>query len=256
MSDPKVSDLLKKINATLNHSSFPAVERIEYDILLKNIAKLYELLQDIRVDAVDIRITEPAFEDIPVKEEIIESHQPEEILLKIMPEVQNPVFVLNDVGSETETTAVKEEKKQEPVVETKIPEVQLSAKPEIKQEHPAVQVKETAKTSINEGFKSSGGLNESLSNKPAAEINRKLASTNLKELIDLNKRILFVNDLFNGDANFYAKAIDELNSCDTYEKAYTNYTWFAEQMHWKPELQATRLLLKLIKQKFNVDIEQ
>lgn len=287
MPQLKVSDLLKKINAALNSPAFPDLERIEYDILMRNIAALYETLADIRAAgehgqnviqhpmAEEELITdeensylelveesdlpeEHIVEEMVEEPEMAESKQPEELIINKMASKQAPLFVLNDVDAETPVHPPKQDVIEVPPVIEKVekqePVKQELISPPLKQE-PVAEQKPAPITSINEVFKAStGGINDN-AQKNTAEINSKLVSTNLKELVDLNKRILFVNELFDGDAGFYTRAIDELNNCETYEKAYTNYSWYAGQLHWKPEAQAPRLLLKLLKQKFQVDIE-
>lgn len=289
MPQLKVSDLLKKINAALNSPAFPDLERIEYDILMKNIAALYETLADIRAageqqhsviqhpvaeeelviedePVYTAPMDEPEVEDLQemdLEPEVIETKQPEELIIPKTTAKQAPLFVLNDVDAETPVHQPKQEVKETAPVVEKIEKQEPLKQQPVKQEmetppvknEPVVEQKVAPKTSINEVFKATtGGINDTVQ-KNTGEINRKLVSTNLKELVDLNKRILFVNELFDGDAAFYSRAIDELNNCETYEKAYTNYSWYAGQLHWKPEAQAPRLLLKLLKQKFQVDIE-
>ena len=107
--------------------------------------------------------------------------------------------------------------------------------------------------SINDGHsKEEVSLNKKLSTEKKA-LNDHAASRNLKSLIDLNKQFVLTNELFNGDSAAFMDAINRIDECVAIEQAFV---YIKDELlpvyHWSSADQATKLLDKLIRQKFGV----
>lgn len=107
------------------------------------------------------------------------------------------------------------------------------------------------KDSINEKTSSSGSLNEKLRTNSKKEIHKHLSTKPLKELIDMNKRFVLVNELFKGNSDSFSKAVQHIDSVESYEdaKAYV-HAELLSKYQWDEASQSVRMFLKLMKQKF------
>ncbi len=107
------------------------------------------------------------------------------------------------------------------------------------------------KDSINEKISSSGSLNEKLKTNNKKEIHKHLSTKPLKELIDMNKRFVLVNELFNGNSDSFSQAVQHIDSVENYEDAKTYVqTELLSKYQWDEASQSVRMFLKLVKQKF------
>lgn len=107
------------------------------------------------------------------------------------------------------------------------------------------------KDSINEKISSSGSLNEKLKTSSKKEIHKHLSTKPLKELIDMNKRFVLVNELFKGESDSFSQAVQHIDSVENYEdaKAYLQ-TELLRKYQWDEASQSVRMFFKLVKQKF------
>ncbi|MCX6198963.1 MAG: hypothetical protein NTY88_07045 [Bacteroidetes bacterium] len=107
------------------------------------------------------------------------------------------------------------------------------------------------KDSINEKIPSSGSLNEKLKTSNKTEIHKHLSTKPLKELIDMNKRFVLVNELFKGNSDNFSQAVQHIDSVSNYEdaKEYVRAELFNKHQ-WEETSQSVRMFLKLVKQKF------
>ncbi|MGB0166172.1 MAG: hypothetical protein ACPF8V_04890, partial [Luteibaculum sp.] len=118
----------------------------------------------------------------------------------------------------------KEEPKEAPVIAEPILE---------KAEEPKAPIKaEQNETSIN----------QRLADKQGTTLNDKLKKTPISDLpkaIGINQKYLFINELFNQNADHFHQVIQELNNCESYKQALTkvkgelvpNYDWDEENKH-------------------------
>ncbi|MFN8285997.1 MAG: hypothetical protein U0V74_04550 [Chitinophagales bacterium] len=214
-----VSELVEKINAIAKGGNLAGLSRLELDLLQQYLRSLYEEVEQAKTGH---QLTHtPKVEHPIVNEPKEETVQPELLLAEVSEPVQEEKVVVQE-------PAPKEEKK------------------ETKEEKPA-------KSSLNEIIKSSGGLNEKL--KPTSkEIHHSLSRKPIKDLVDLNKRIVLVNELFKGDAEAFTTAIGNIERVGDYEGAqqYIN-EHLLPKYNWNESAQSTRLFFKLVRQSFGVE---
>jgi hypothetical protein len=115
-------------------------------------------------------------------------------------------------------------------------------------------VKSDIHSSLNEVIRPGETLNSKLKATPAKEIHHKLSSKPMKDLIDLNKRYVVVNELFKGDAEACAKAIQHIDASESYASAevYTHST-LIPAYQWNESSETVKLFLSLVKQRFGVE---
>lgn len=202
------------------------IPQIEIDIVLANVRKLYERLNDLnrlnlKPDVVN--------EEKPLQHEteIIEAHVQKE-------EKEEPVIMPELFGvaaeAEKEIPAEKPEKKvavdEKPNITTEkktlVPEIQK--KPKTDKSKTADLFSISDKEMVADKFKDTPkSLHEKISgdktDKTVAEKIGKSSIQNLKGAIGINDKFLFINQLFKGDLQEYNKAIDKLNTCSTIENA-------------------------------------
>ena len=242
MRASKISDLLSKINRAIENPAFPAVSKLERDLLKQYVRDLYEV-----IDA-DGQDTNSVVE--PTKKEIIN----EEPALIKKPIIRPNADLL--IQEETVLTRVTEPLKQEVVTIKK--ETTPIAKPEIKIETPVEKkiekVVQSVTSSINESIKTGGSLNEKLKTSSSVEMHKKLAIKPLKELIDLNKKFILLNELFKGNAEAYTTAITHIDTRPDYETAQSFIsTQLVSNYYWDETKQSTRMFSKLVRMKFGVE---
>lgn len=251
MKGPKIPELLEKINRTAKDADFALLGKLEYDLLMQNLRDLYEAIDEARNvnSEEDVIVTVPQ----PVRKKLLNPN--EGILLTSevtppAPEVKTEQPVLQKTV--IPTPVVPEVKHEQPVVKPTVEKVVVK--------EPVVQVTEkkpepvnkttTPVTSINEKIQGSTSLNEKLKT-GTTEIHRRLAVRPLKDLIDLNKRFVIQNELFKGNADAMATAVQFIDSAQdiTAAEAYLNNE-VAPKLGWDEASQAVRMFRKLVKQKF------
>ena len=231
MKSPKISDLLDKISKAIENPAFPSISKLERDLLMQHMRDLYDEIDTPATNKKETENDSVALTKRPVI-------RPNEDLL-IKEEVLN-------------NKAVEPAKKAETVVEKE--EKIIIAKAEVKVEPKAETVVQTVSSSINESIKSAGSLNEKLKTSSTAEIHKKLASKPLKELIDLNKKFVLLNELFKGNTEAYASAIAHIDALDDYDTAQAFISnQLVANYFWDENKQSTRMFSKLVKMKFGVE---
>jgi hypothetical protein len=245
MIPPKISDLLDKINTAVENPAFPAVSKLERDLLMQQIRDFYEEIDTATHNRQNgAEVTQPDKREV-VKDPTVLIKRPairpnEDLLIKEEATTQKPVELLK-----TEVVVTKEEK----IVVTK-PEINVEPRIERKVEK-AVQ---TGSPSINESIKTGGSLNEKLKTSSGVEMHKRLAIKPLKELIDLNKRFVLLNELFKGNAEAYASAIAHIDTLADYDAAQSFIsTQLVSNYYWDETKQSTRMFSKLVKMKFGVE---
>ncbi|TAE88270.1 MAG: hypothetical protein EAY81_02930 [Bacteroidetes bacterium] len=73
----------------------------------------------------------------------------------------------------------------------------------------------------------------------------------LKQAINLNKKIAFVNNLFNENTVEYAKAIEKLNSSGTVHEALRYFNELKHQYNWSNENALVKELEQLVEKRFS-----
>ena len=231
MKSSKISDLLDKINKAIENPAFPGISKLEHDLLMQHLRNLYE---EVDTPSSNDKTVE---NDVPivVKRPVIRPN--EDLLIK----EEVPVNKAAEPVKKVEAVVVKEEKV-------------IAPKAEVKVEPKTEKVVQAVSSSINEGIKSAGSLNEKLKTSSTTEIHKKLASKPLKELIDLNKKFVLLNELFKGNTEAYAAAIAHIDTLADYEAAQAFITnQLVANYFWDESKQSTRMFSKLVKLKFGVE---
>ncbi|MFK8039305.1 MAG: hypothetical protein AB8B74_13510 [Crocinitomicaceae bacterium] len=83
---------------------------------------------------------------------------------------------------------------------------------------------ETIDSSLNDNFKKEDGS--------VAAQYKQAAIEDLKEHIGINRKFLYVNELFKGDGTAYNEAITRLNTCESVEDALTILKDLGNQQSW------------------------
>lgn len=250
MKGSKIPELLEKINRTAKDADFKQLAKLDYDLLMQNLRDLYEAIDEARNNPAneEVIVTVPQ----PVRKKLLNPN--EGILLTSevappAPEVKTEQPVVQKTVTPTPVvTEVKQQQVAEPPVEkvvVKEPVIQVNEKkPE------PVNKTTTPVTSINEKIQGSTSLNDKLK-AGTTEIHRRLAVRPLKDLIDLNKRFVIQNELFKGNADAMAAAVQFIDSAQdiTTAETYLNNE-VAPKLAWDETSQAVRMFRKLVKQKF------
>ena len=143
-------------------------------------------------------------------------------------------------------------KKEEAVIAKE--ETVVAAKAEVKVEPKVERKVQIASSSINENIKAGGSLNEKLKTSSTAELHKKHSSKPLKELIDLNKKFVLLNELFKSNTEAYTAAIAHIDTLPDYEAAQNFIsTQLVANYFWDESKQSTRMFTKLVKMKFGVE---
>jgi hypothetical protein len=233
MKSPKISDLLGKINKAIENPAFPAFSKLEQDLLMQHIRDLYQ-----EIDA--------AVSGAPVKKETVIEPA---VLIK-RPAIRPNEDLL--IKEETSVRKTAEPLKTEAVVSKH--EKTVVTKPEVKVEKKAEKSVQSGSSSINESIKSGGSLNEKLKTSSTVEVHKKLATKPLKELIDLNKRFVLLNELFKGNTEAYTTAITHIDTLPDYEAAQSFInSQLVSNYYWDETKQSTRMFSKLVKMRFGVE---
>lgn len=107
--------------------------------------------------------------------------------------------------------------------------------------------------SIEEIKKMERSINEAFSDQPASlsqRLNRKPVA-NLKTAITINQRFKFISELFDNDADAFAKAIDRLNSCTSYIEADEFIqNGLTSRFEWEMKSPTVREMMDLVERRF------
>jgi hypothetical protein len=229
MENHKVSALTEKINKTLSQPQFPKVQNIEFELLMQHVRELYDELDAIR-----------NAKNEPVKRKhenrAGESLQPEELLIRRTIHT-NEHFLLNDIHAKQEEPELKK-------TEQKLPEQKVPVKRDL-------QTPASSKASLNESITFPGSLNEKLKSSSASEMHKVIASKNLKDMIDLNKKFVLVNELFSGNKEHFTIAVSYIDECNNYAAAEAFIrTQLIAANNWNQQSPAAQLFMNLVKSKF------
>jgi hypothetical protein len=232
--NPKISELLTKINAFVEAQANSPLSTLEFDLLKQNIRTLYELIVEQQKTAIEPivtkeRVKETTYEPI-ITQPIIEAPSVSQVVAT--PEIVEPIVIQQPtIVAPPQVTIMEQKKEETSSVETNVT---------------------TKSNAINEITKNSVSLNEKWVT-TSLEMHKKLASKPLRELIDFNKRFAIVNELFKGDTAAFQQTVSALDEATSYEQAENIYAQLANSQAWDLTAQTTRLFGKLIKQRFGIE---
>lgn len=206
-------DLLKKGDLSIS----------EIEELTEYVKELYERMIVIRFKAFEgdteiVEPTEPIEEKVLIQEEIIE----EPIVIEKEEVVDD--MMMFDFSNEPQET-------NEPVIEEEAIENIVEEEPEI--ETPEVPIAKVIQSlgdhvnddpSLNDNFKSH---DNSLANQLS-----KSAIDDLKSYIGINRKFLYINDLFDGNNDAFNKAVSELNKEQTFQNAFMYLEQLGNDFNW------------------------
>lgn len=251
MKGPKIPELLEKINRTAKDADFKQLAKLDYDLLMQNLRDLYEAIDEARNNPANegVIVTVPQ----PVRKKLLNPNEGILLTSEVTPpapevKTEQPVVQKTVIP----TPVVPEVKHEQPVVKPTVEKVvvkELVVQVTEKKPEP-VNKNTTPVTSINEKIQGSTSLNEKLK-AGTNEIHRRLAVRPLKDLIDLNKRFVIQNELFKGNADAMATAVQFIDSAQdiTAAETYLNNE-VAPKLGWDEASQPVRMFRKLVKQKF------
>ena len=80
---------------------------------------------------------------------------------------------------------------------------------------------------------------------------QKPSVSDLKSAIGINDKFLFANELFKGNMQEYSIAIQQLNTCDTFESAMLYFQSLQQLYNWDPKNESQKRLLELVDRRYN-----
>lgn len=266
---------------TLQSSTFSTIDK---DILLEDVRELYRLLQEVEVKKVassssdDIKTKTDFFPqkviagneildeknkvaaaEAAVNEaEIVQHNAKENSLEELVASLQKELEEAKN--NERETIKAKTSEVQEQVV---MPQVEELAEEKVNTEeiknsnsyflNSTVEDAESVVvgSSLNDSFSSNHttSLNQKVVVEPVKELHNLISSTSsFSSIIDFNNRILFTQELFNGDSQTCSAFISQLENCGSLEEAKTIVNTHALTKGWKGDNEAVKTLVKLVRQ--------
>ena len=251
----KILELLEKLNQTVQSSVNSSFSRIEIDIIQQQLRNLYEELDALKRIPKIVEQTYTVLEpNLLHNKMILPINKVEEI--KEIIKAEKPLLVEIKPLYKPVTVELK------PIEKAIVSPIVVNTKPVEKILEPLLNTEVTKPTRLEPAAPSTTTINmvnnleklatvESLNQrlKPATtEVHKKLAIKPLKELIDLNKRFVLVNELFKGDSSLFADTIQQIDGYSDYISA--NAFIISQNFDWEENSQAYRLFRKLVKQKF------
>lgn len=196
---------------------------------------------DLSLDEVLTKIIEPEpIEEIPTIQALdqpeLTKHEVPHAIEPIVPPLQVPKAKPEPVNE----LNINIEK----AVENK--RIQKTVMPELS-EKPTVPLNEIFKE--REATFNDKNLKESLG--PIAEKSLETPIDNIKNAINLNKKIAFVNELFNKNVFEYAKSIDRLNQANDLNDALLIFSEIKHQNAWSNQNELVQELERIIKRRFS-----
>jgi hypothetical protein len=251
------------------------IPAIELDLIMSNIRKVYEAF--LKLEKLNQPVT-PSHSEVstPVKseepgEEVPEQNEEIETSVDIEPEeepvsqiepqkAKPPVLADNDpwATQKTEEPApvfvpeVGSSKPEEVTVQATSP---ASAQPAESVAGPveAEPLPDPQKTTLDLFGEQASTLADNLKDKPEKRVADKLQSekiNDIKSVIGINEKFLFINELFDGSLKNYEDAIDKINLCQSGEEAGQVLDELHTQFTWEKENTTAQSFVELVNRKF------
>jgi hypothetical protein len=220
--------LIRKIN-----ESQQQVYRIDVDLALEKVRRIYENLNHLDVQN-EISIPDVK-EAVKVHTEITKEEPGQEVPVEfsITKEPPEDSSSINEPVEEVVSSA-----KEEKVKETPVPLIDLFSTT-------AAEEKVTGKKTVVEKM---------AEQKPVEIVADKIGKkriSGLNQVIGINEKFFFINELFEGNMKEYKKAIDELDQCESYARAVECLKTLIENNGWDKSNEAYGMLLGFVERKFN-----
>jgi hypothetical protein len=174
----------------------------------------------------------------------IEKHTEPEVIEII--ETPKPNTLVFDFNKNAEPTLDDLEKlmEEKEIVEDQVPQVQATLPLETSDVKPTLVVEPSPELSLLDK------LSASMRTPDVYEKISREQQQSLKQAINLNKKIAFVNNLFNENTVEYAKAIEKLNASTTVHEALRYFNELKHQYSWSNENLLVKELETLIEKRF------
>ena len=246
MSENKISEINKTLQSIVEKNSILKnnknnISLIDIDIILSDIRILYQQYTDLtkslnyQTPVVKAEVEKPSVKKV-IKENIP--------VIKQVEVKQEPVEEVIDIPlKETHTPIEKLEK--EPAIEQKQTK---SISSDLFNSNDSLTIADKfrdEKTSINDKIGQ---------NKPDKSIADKLkyAQINdIKTLIGINEKYLFINELFEGNMSEYNEFIVKLNNFENISQAHEFISKHKEDKKWKENLESFNKLFELLTRRYN-----
>lgn len=262
-----ISQILDRINEHTKLLSSGQISEIERDILLGDLRELYLRVKGQAPVEKPVVIIPSAAEVkeviVPVVEKveapvIIEVAKPEPVIVSTpepVAEVKPEVVPVAEMIEEVVAPTVIEVKKELPPVIAEVKEEPIHLETKRIHYHEGSPVRGPKVSSLNEVYvgeeKSINTIVGGAEKKRA--LNDHIAGKDLNSMIDLNKKHVLTNELFNGDTKAFQAAITYINTSPNIETAFEYIkTQLLPVYQWKGDQQSTKLFDKLVRQKFGV----
>jgi hypothetical protein len=174
----------------------------------------------------------------------IEKHTEPEVIEKIEP--PKPNTLVFDFNKNAEPTLDDLEKlmEEKEIVEDQVTQVQATL---------PLETSDVIPTIVDEPSPELSLLDKLSASMRSPDVYEKIAreqQQSLKQAINLNKKIAFVNNLFNENTVEYAKAIEKLNASTTVHEALRYFNELKHQYTWSNENLLVKELESLIEKRF------
>ncbi len=211
---------------------------------------------DIAIAEVETAEITPEEVLLPLKETVVELEQEQETLKTIEKnteyevvetiETPKPNTLVFDFNKNAEPTLDDLEKlmEEKEIAEDQVPQVQATLPLETSDVKPNLVVEPSPELSLLDK------LSASMRNPDVYEKITREQQQSLKQAINLNKKIAFVNNLFNENTVEYAKAIEKLNASTTVHEALRYFNELKHQYSWSNENILVKELESLIEKRF------
>ncbi len=270
MSD--IKQLLLRLNSQVSRLEELKndIPKIEIDITLELLRRMYEqliLVQQLKNEPETIpeKVDEPLPESLHQEVDIPEpeSTEPEPVMEAETVVFEEPVEEIAKIEA-LPIQAVLEEPMPEPEV---IPEIkteseylQPAPEPEPVLTEPVKPVKTPvldlfANETIADKYKDNGNsladkIKEQKKDTSVAEKIQAVKVTDIKSVIGINEKFLFINKLFDGSLKDYNNALENLNNFENMDQVNNYLRILSETFRWDPNNQALGIFKNLIGRRF------
>jgi hypothetical protein len=220
--------LIRKIN-----ESRQQVYRIDVDLALEKVRRIYENLNHLDVQSAI---------SIPDVKDKIKDH---------------PEITKEESGQEApvEFSIAKEPQDNSSSINKPVEEVVSSAKEKKVKETPPSLIDLFSTTSAQGKVIGTKTVVEKMAEQKPVEIVAdkigKKKISGLNQVIGINEKFFFINELFEGNMKEYKKAIDELDQCESLPEAVEYLKTLLENNGWDKANEAYGMLLGFVERKFN-----
>lgn len=250
----EADSLMRKIVARYNsfYSTSSPVPRIELDLMLTDLSKLYDVFKTLSLTDEDnfTKIGEPVKHE-EVEKSIVQESAPVQEKLE-----ETPIIEPEDVAE----APVAEEMTDEPEFEEELPVIQPPVKEiiteqtvtENKEPEVKVPVKDQHST-IADQFKTTVKTIGESGNEFSKPVEQRLGGqiSDLKTAIGLYEKFNFINDLFAGDSLAYERTIVQLNGMINFREADNYLNGVRAHYKWDAKSESVVRFMEVLSRKFS-----